>query len=237
MTFKDGDFLEVDYSMWSASDNELMATTEEQRAKAGGVYDKDFHYGPALVILGTGGVIKGLDSALRTMSVSESKKFTLKPEDAFGERNEDLVRVMPIAEFRKNDVKPYPGMRVRLDDAQAVVRSVEPGRVVVDANHPYAGREVVYEVKVVRVLNSDNDKIAALGRSYGVSPTSVNSADKTASISFSDSVKKDADYFIGKANLVASVFSNLKSVEKVRIEEEYLRPKEKKEEKSKEEQQ
>jgi peptidylprolyl isomerase len=232
MTFKDGDFLEVDYSLWGASDNKLMATTEEQRAKAEGVYDKDFRYGPALIILGSGSVIKGLDKALRTMGVNEPRKFTLKPEEAFGERNEDLVRVMSISEFRKNDVKPYPGMQVRLDNAQAVVRSVNSGRVVVDANHPFAGRDVIYEVKVVKVLESDKDRIDAMGRSYGVVPTGVSSADKTASISFNNSVRKDADYFIGKVNLVAAVFANLKNVEKVRVEEEYVRPEEKKEEKA-----
>lgn len=227
MAFKDGDFLEVDYSLWDASGNKLIATTEEQRAKTEGVYDKDFRYGPALIILGSGGVIKGLDKALRTMGVNELRKFTLKPEDAFGARNEELVRVMPISEFRKNDIKPYAGMQVRLDNAQAIVKSVNSGRVVVDANHPYAGRDVVYEVKVVKVLESDREKIGALGRSYGVSPTGVDTSGKEVSISFGDAVRKDADYFIGKANLVASVFFNMKSVEKVKVEEEYGRPKEK----------
>ena len=104
MTFKDGDFLEIDYSMWDATDNSLVATTEEQKAKNGGIYNKDTRYGPTLVVLGANNVISGLDKALHSMSVNEQKKFTFKPEEAFGERNEEFVRVMPIAGFRKNDI-------------------------------------------------------------------------------------------------------------------------------------
>ena len=227
MTFKDGDFLEIEYSMWDASEGRLIATTDEQKAKSGSVYDDEAHYGPALVVLGSNSVIKGLDKALHSMAVNEQKKFTLKPDEAFGIRDEELVRVMPMSEFRKHEINPYPGMRVNIDNVQAIVKSVNSGRVVVDANPPYASREVTYEVKVVSELASDKDRISALGRSYGVSPTKVEINEKTATISFGADVNKNADYFVGKASMCAAIFSYLKGIDKVKIDEEYDRPKEK----------
>jgi peptidylprolyl isomerase len=229
MTFKDGDFLEIDYSMWDAMDNSLVATTEEQKAKNGGIYNKDTRYGPTLVVLGANNVISGLDKALHSMSVNEQKKFTFKPEEAFGERNEEFVRVMPIAGFRKNDIDPYVGMQVNIDNMPVIVKSINSGRVVVDANHPYAGRDVIYEVKIVKALMSDREKVEALGKSYGAAPTKIEEKEGALVLSFNDSVSKDANYFMGKANLVASIFANLKA-DKVKIEEEYERPKEKKNE-------
>lgn len=227
MAFVDGDFLEVEYSAWRGSDNSLISTTDEKKAKDSGIYDEHTRYGPVLVVLGSNGVIKGLDRSLRTMELNSTKKFTFKPDEAFGERMPDLVRVMPLSEFKKHDIDPYPGLQVNLDNSTAIVKSVNSGRVIVDANHPYAGQDVTYEIKVVRHLSSEKEKVAALGKTYNVEPTNVEVKERAARISFNNSVKKNSDYFVGKANMIASVFSYLKDVEKVDVEEEYIRPKEK----------
>lgn len=226
MVFKDGDFLEVEYSAWTATDGSLVSTTDEKRAKEGNIYDEHVHYGPVLVVLGSNSVIKGLDRELHSMDMGDTKKANFKPEDAFGERMPDLVRVMPIAEFRKRDINPYPGLQVNIDNATATVKSVNSGRVTIDMNHPYAGQEMTYEVKVVKVLTSEDDKVKALGRTYNVEPTRVESKEKAIRVIFDNDVKKNADYFVGKANLVASAFTYLKDVEKIDVEEEYMRPKE-----------
>lgn len=226
MVFKDGDFLEVEYSAWTAADNGLISTTDEKKAKDSSIYDEHVRYGPILVVLGSNSVIKGLDRALRETSINETKKMRFKPDEAFGERVPDLVRVMPMAEFRKRDIDPYPGLQVNIDNATAIVKSVNSGRVTVDMNHPYAGQEIIYEIKITRQLTSEKDKIKALGRTYNVEPTDAEVRDKTLHIRFGNEVKKNADYFVGKANLIASAFTYFKDVEKVEVDEEYLRPKE-----------
>lgn len=226
MVFKDGDFLEVEYSAWTAADNGLIATTDEKKAKESNIYEKTMHYGPVLIVLGSQGIIKGLDKSLRSMNINETKKMTFKPEEAFGERVPDLVRVMPIAEFRKRDIDPYPGLQVNLDNATAIVKSVNSGRVTLDMNHRYAGQEIIYEIKIIRHLTSEKDMIKALGKTYNVEPTDVEIKDKTIHMKFNNDVKKNADYFVGKANLIASTFTYLKEIEKIEVNEEYLKPKE-----------
>ncbi|MGD0729035.1 MAG: peptidylprolyl isomerase [Candidatus Micrarchaeaceae archaeon] len=226
MAFKDGDFLEVEYTAWTASDNGMISTTDEKKAKEANLYDKKVTYGPVLVVLGSNSVIKGLDAALRTMSLNEQKKLTFKPEEAFGERIADLVRVMPLSEFKKRDMDPYPGMQVNMDNMTVIVKSVNSGRVVVDANHPYAGQEIIYEIKVTKQLTAEKEKVKALGKTYNVEPSEVEQKEKAIHVKYNNTVKKNADYFVGKANMIASVFTYFKEIEKVNIEEEYLRPKE-----------
>jgi peptidylprolyl isomerase len=224
MAFKDGDFLEVEYDAWTAADSGLIATTDEKKAKDASIYDEHMHYGSVLVVLGSNSVIKGLDKSLRTMDLNEKKKLEFKPDEAFGERQPDLVRIMPIAEFRKREINPYPGLQVNIDNSTATVKSVNSGRVTVDLNHPYAGQNVIYDIKIIKQLTTEKEKVKALGKTYDAEPTDAEVKEKVLRITFGKDVKKNADYFIGKANLVASAFSYLKDVDKVVVDEEYARP-------------
>lgn len=226
MTFKDGDFLEVEYTVRDMAGNSILATTDEKIAKDAKIYDEKLQYGPVLVVLGSAGVVKGLDRELRSLAVNQPKKLAFKPEDAFGERSEDLVRVMPMSDFHARDIRPYPGMRLDLDGVTAIVKSVSGGRVVVDANHPYAGKEITYDVRIVRQLTEEKDKVAAIGRSYGIKPTSISVAADRVELGFDSKVNKNADYFIGRANLIASAFTYLKGIKSIDVREEYSRPEE-----------
>ncbi|MEM0149384.1 MAG: peptidylprolyl isomerase [Candidatus Micrarchaeaceae archaeon] len=225
MSFKDNDFIEIEYDAWDAGSDTLIATTSESRAKENNIYDSKAKYGKVLVVVGSNGVIKGLDREIRNMGVGEKKKFTFKPEDAFGERNEDLVKVMPLSEFKARDITPYPGMTVELDNVTAIVRSVNSGRVVVDANNPYAGKDISYEVKVVEQISSDDGKVRALGRTYDAEPSNIKLSGTALSIMYGHEVNKNANYFVGKTSLIATVFNYMDKIEKVTVEEEYTRPK------------
>jgi FKBP-type peptidyl-prolyl cis-trans isomerase 2 len=231
MAFKDGDFVEIEYTVWDTANNNVISTTSAERAKKAEIFNDKMQYGPVLVILGSAGVIKGLNRELKNLEVGDEKKFNLKPEEAFGNRSEDLVRVMPLSEFKSRDVNPYPGLQINLDNVTAIVKSVNSGRVVVDANHPYAGKDVTYEVKVVKHLTSDSEKVDSLSKSYGVKPTQVTAAPDRLEIFYDNGVSKNADYFIGRANLIASVFAHIKDIRTVNVKEEYLRPEENKEKK------
>ncbi len=227
MSFNDKDFLEIEYDARDKDSDRLISTTSEQHAKDADAYNKDVRYGPALVILGTHSIIKGLDRELRGMELNSAKKFTFGPEDAFGTRQEDLVRVMPLSEFRARNINPYPGMHVDLEDAHAIVKSVNSGRVVVDLNHEFAGHSIEYEVKVLRRLDKTEDKIAALGKTYAAEPTGVSISNGTATLEYGAKVSKNIDYFIGRANVIAASFSYIDGISKVNVKEEYEKAAEK----------
>ncbi|MCL4381553.1 peptidylprolyl isomerase [Candidatus Marsarchaeota archaeon] len=226
MSFNDKDFLEIEYNMWDAVTNELIETTDKKKAEEGGIYNDKFRYGKSLVIVGSAGLLKGLDRELRGMSMNEKKEFVLEPEDAFGSIDEKLIRVMPLSEFRNRGVDPYPGMRIELDNGIATIRSVNSGRVVVDLNHIYAGRRIRYELEIVKNPANEEDKIKALCYAEDAEPSEIILKDKTLSLAYDNKIKKDVSYFSKRMVLVDLIFKYI-GVEKINVEDEYKRESEK----------
>ncbi len=120
----------------------------------------------APVILKPGFIIKGLEEALLEMNVNEKKTIEIPPEKAFGIRDPKLVRLVPIAEFRKHNTKPQPGMFIQADNMRGRVLSVSGGRVRVDFNNPLAGKTLVYEIEIKEKIEKVEDKIKTFFEIY-----------------------------------------------------------------------
>jgi FKBP-type peptidyl-prolyl cis-trans isomerase 2 len=231
MSFNDGDFVKVEYTARRSSDNSLVFTTVEKTAKDENAYNAETKYGPQLVVLGKHSALKGVENTVKGMGVGESKKVTLTPADAFGERNEQLVNVMRMSEFREKDINPYPGMQVNIDGNIATVKSVNSGRVVVDMNHPLAGETLLYDIKVTEKLEADADKVKALAEHYSLKPNAVSVSSGIVNVKFDDKVEKNTDYLVNKSALAEGILQYMDGVKKVVFEEEYSRKEEKAEEK------
>lgn len=129
--------------------------------------DQVFDSGDDLcVIVGAGHILKGLDKALEQMNVGEKKVVEIVPEDGFGQRKAELIKLVPLSEFKRHGTKPYPGMVVNADNRQGRVLSVTSGRVKVDFNHPLAGKVLVYEVEIKEKVVKDEDKVKGLVNFY-----------------------------------------------------------------------
>lgn len=104
---------------------------------------------PLTFTVGSGQVIQGFDDAVVGMAVGEKKTFRLEPEQAYGERREDLIITVP-AENAPEGLQA--GQQVALGNAPAtVVRVEENGDVVVDANHRLAGEALTFDIEVVSI--------------------------------------------------------------------------------------
>jgi len=223
MAFKDGDFVEIEYTAWRVADNSIVFTTDKEKAEESGIYNENIKYGPQLVVIGKGDVISGLEKAIKEMKVNEVKKIELSPEEAFGKRNPDLVRVMSLSDFRRRDINPYPGMELEIDGYIATVKSVNSGRVLVDLNHPLAGERLLYEVKVDRLIEGDKEKVDALASLYNIVLKSVELSNGVAKVIIGNDVKIDSEYFVDKILFVEDVLYYISSINKVVTEEEYER--------------
>jgi len=230
MSLKDGDFVKIEYTAWRAADKQIVYTTDEKKAKDSGVYYENSKYGPQLVVIGKSSIIKGLYETLKGMSVSELKKVELEPTQTFGERDNNMVRVMPIADFRARNMEPYPGMQLDLDGVIATVKSVNSGRVMVDANHPLAGEKLIYEVKVVSKVEKEEDKVKELADSFSLKSKSIKIDGKNVMVEIGTDVEKNSDYFVNKSTFVNNLLRDMENVEKVEIREEYSREKKDKKE-------
>lgn len=228
MSFNDGDFVRIDYTARRASDSSLVYTTVEKTAKDEKAFSEEAKYGPQLVVIGKSSTIKGVENAVKGMSVGESKKVEIGPADAFGERDEQMVNVMRTSDFRDKDIDPYPGMQVNIDGSIATVKSVNSGRVVVDLNHPLAGERLIYDIKVIAKLDSDADKVKGIAENYSLKPDSVSVADGTAKVAFGEKVEKNDSYLVNKSALAHAILRYMDRLRNVVFEETYGREAEKK---------
>ncbi|ARM76004.1 FKBP-type peptidyl-prolyl cis-trans isomerase [Acidianus manzaensis] len=161
--FKDNDFLYIDYTSKIKDTGEVIDTTNEEEAKKANIYNPEKKYKPLLVILGEHRVIQGLEEALYNFNENEEKDFEVPPEKAYGERDPSKVKIVSLGELKRQGVNPYPNMLIRLQDGNyATVKSVSGGRVILDLNHPYAGKTILYHVKVVKVVKDDVEKLKSL---------------------------------------------------------------------------
>ena len=109
---------------------------------------------PATFIVGDGNLLPGFEEALFGMRRGDDQQLHIPPERAFGVPNDDNLQRFPLAQFR--DVATEPGAVVSFRDAAnselfGVVASLDGEDVVVDFNHPLAGRTVIFDVSVLRV--------------------------------------------------------------------------------------
>jgi FKBP-type peptidyl-prolyl cis-trans isomerase 2 len=170
---KVGDFVEVDYVGRIKGSGEIFDLTKEDLAKKENIYNQKIAYGPAVLIVGADFIIQGLDEALREMKVGESKNIDIPPEKAFGEKKEDLVKVIPIARFKEQKLDPVPGAVVNIGVMKGVIVSVSGGRVKVDFNHPLAGKELSYELEIKSQITERDAKVKSLVKYF----TGINEVD------------------------------------------------------------
>jgi len=218
---KEGDFVKIEFVGKKAT-GEIFDTNIAEKAKEADIHDEKTKYGPSLVVLGKGEIIKGLEDAIAEMEVGQTRTVEIMPDRAFGERRPELVRVMPLSEFRKRDIEPYPGMPVQLDNVTATIKSVTSGRVLVDLNHPLAGHKVVYEVKLSEVVEGVEKKAVALMEHVDITGELTASGEEIH-VKFGPEMKKDSEYLVKKATLAQRMLEHLPEVKRVKFEEIYER--------------
>jgi len=118
------------------------------------------------IVVGVNYTLKGIDNVLVEMNVGDKKTIELSPENAFGNRDARLVKLVPLSEFKKHNTNPYPGMILEADNMRGRILSVSGGRVSVDFNHPLAGKALVYDLEIKEKLENLEDKVKALIEIY-----------------------------------------------------------------------
>ena len=221
-----GDFLLVDFIGRVKETNELFDVTVESVAKAEKVYSDKIVYKPRLVIAGEGWVIKGLDEEILKLKIPDEKTFELPPEKAFGERDPKAIKVMPLREFKKQNIKPYPGMRLRVGSVSATVKNVSSGRVTLDFNSPLAGKTILYTVITRKKLVDLADKVKALvqWRLEDVNVDEINVIVKNGEVSVelpaSQYFKDGIQY--SKKGISKDIYKYIPSISRVSFIEHYL---------------
>jgi peptidylprolyl isomerase len=162
MPIEKGSLVLVDYTAKVKDTNEVFETTREEEAKKTDLYDPTRKYEPRLVSVGEAWVLKGLDEALAKSAVGDKMNVEVTPDKGFGERDPNKVRMIPQLKLGEKADEVRVGDVVELDDRTGIIRYIGSGRLQVDFNHRLAGKTLVYDVNVVKKLDTDNDRVTAL---------------------------------------------------------------------------
>ncbi len=216
MTIQVGDFIKLSYT-GMLDDGSVFDTTDENLAKEKGIHNPRVVYAPVLLIVGRQQVIRGLDEALLGMKKGEEKEVTIPPEKAFGQINNDLINVIPFSHFEKQRLNPVPGMIVNVNGRDGMVRSVGAGRVIVDFNHPLAGKTLKYKLKVEDILETPEKRLNALFEDSGL----TGSVKLEKDVVIVETKADPSENYIFRKQTFLSWIREIKEVNKIKFNEEY----------------
>ncbi len=131
---------------------------------AGNVLDKSPDANPLRYLHGAGNIVPGLESAMAGRKTGDAFDVTVKPEDAYGVRNEQLIQSVPREAFQGVD-KVEPGMQFTAQGPGGAmlvtVVEADDTQVRIDGNHPLAGRTLHFAVRIDDVREATADEQAA----------------------------------------------------------------------------
>ncbi len=143
MAVEKGDKVKVDY----------IGTLED-----GTIFDKSEDHGePMEFTVGEGQLIPGFEEAVIGMEIGDEKEINLKAEEAYGEHNPELVREVPRDQFPEGEeiaeemmvIIGLPnGMQV-----PALIKEIKDDEVILDLNHPLAGKDLTFQIKLVDIVS------------------------------------------------------------------------------------
>ena len=127
----------------------------------GTVFDSSGGREPIEFVIGAGAVIPGLDKGVIGMAMSETKTITIPMEEAYGPKNPNMIMKAP-----KDKLPPEMGLEIgqQLESRQpdgrvmyATIIEVDEDSVTLDANHPLAGKTLIFEVEIVEIIKGESE--------------------------------------------------------------------------------
>jgi FKBP-type peptidyl-prolyl cis-trans isomerase SlpA len=127
------------------------------RLSDGMLVESSFDDEPLTFVMGDGSLDHGLEVALYGLAPGARQTLTLMPGQAFGQRDEAAVQLVPRHSF-PDDMQLEPGQIIAFSGTDGeplpgALLEIGPDKVQVDFNHPLAGREIIFEVHVLAVEN------------------------------------------------------------------------------------
>lgn len=124
---------------------------------SGEVFDSSYEGEPLEFVLGEGKLIPAFEKAVDGMEVGEKKEIKIPYQEAYGEKRQELMLDVPKTELPEG-LDPQIGMQFQLNTptGQTIVAElveVKEDSVVLDANHPLAGKDLNFEIELVEIVS------------------------------------------------------------------------------------
>ena len=128
------------------------------------ILENNFDFEPIEFILGKGSILESLEEEIEKLDVFSECDILITKDRAFGEYNSELVQKLPKEQFAGIDLKVNMELFGESEDGQTVrvvVKEIGEDMVVVDYNHPYAGKDLLFTIKVVSVRDATDFELAS----------------------------------------------------------------------------
>jgi len=158
--FQNGDFVELDYTLRTTEDDDVVDTTILEVAEEAGIDTDEHEFSPRTIIIGEGHVFESVDDALIGSEVGDEESVIISAEEAFGEYDPDQVKTISAQKIPEDD--RYPGANVQIDNQQGHIETIIGGRARVNFNHPLAGEELEYEYEILDEVEDAEGKAEGL---------------------------------------------------------------------------
>ncbi|MCE8423119.1 MAG: FKBP-type peptidyl-prolyl cis-trans isomerase [Candidatus Methanoperedens sp.] len=214
MSIENGDFIRLSFS-GKTDEGRVYDTTDEEIAKANGIYNEKGKYGGDVIIVGAGHVIKGLDEALIGKEAGDSGSVTVPPEKAFGQRNPELIETIPITQFKE---KPQVGMPVEVDNRPGMVIRVIGRMAQVDFNRFLAGQTVTYDYVIKEKIEDREGKIQGLFGLYIGKELPIQINDDILTVELDQTMTFNQRWLMTKRQIANEIINNTDIKEVVYIE-------------------
>lgn len=141
--------------MTKVKENDKVKVHYTGKLTSGQVFDSSREREPLEFEVGKGQMIPGFEEAVMGMEEGEKKEVTLKPDEAYGERNDQLTQEISNDQLPE-DLEPKLGMQLQSKtpdgrEFKVMVSEIRENSIVIDANHPLAGRDLVFEIEMVEI--------------------------------------------------------------------------------------
>jgi FKBP-type peptidyl-prolyl cis-trans isomerase 2 len=213
------DFIELEYTGKLKEENLVFDTTNEKIAKENDLFDEKAEYKPIIICVGQGQIIKGLETAIVGKETGKPYTVEVNPEDAYGKKNAKLIQLISTAKFLKQNIQPMPGLQVNIDGTMGIIKTVSGGRTLVDFNHPLAGKELTYDIKINKIITDDKEKINSILKiNLGIKDAETKVENKKATITTKEEIPKEIHEELKKRikELLPSLEEiNIKKAEKI----------------------
>lgn len=125
------------------------------RLTDGTTFDSSEGRSPLEFEVGAGMMIPGFDSGVLGMTVGEKKTLNIPAAEAYGDVQEDMFMEFPMDRFPP-DMKPEVGMALNMSDGRGqqfpvVIAEVKEEVVILDANHPLAGQDLIFDIELMEI--------------------------------------------------------------------------------------
>ncbi len=157
MSFKNGDFVKLDFIGREKLTGKIFDLTNKSLAKEEIKIQKELE--PIIVPIGSKFFLPKFEESLIGKDINQKYEITLEARDAYGPKNPKLIQLFSASNFDTTKIPLIPGVQLNVGDALATIKSVNSGRVMLDFNHPLAGKTLTFQIHPIEKIENIEEKI------------------------------------------------------------------------------